>query len=41
MVVVSPEHIVSEFTVIVGAGFTVIVPVAIAGVQAPKVYVTE
>jgi hypothetical protein len=35
-VVVSPEQIVSEFTVTVGAGFTVTVPVSVAGVHPPK-----
>jgi hypothetical protein len=35
-VALSPEQIVREFTVTVGAGFTVIVPVPVAGVQPPK-----
>jgi hypothetical protein len=36
----SPEQIVKEFTVTVGAGFTVTVPVPVAGVHPPKEYVT-
>ena len=35
--VVSPSHIVSLLTVNVGAGVTVTVPVALFGVQPPKV----
>jgi hypothetical protein len=39
-VAVAPAHIVSEFTVTVGAGVIVTVPEPVAGVQPPSEYVT-